>query len=299
MGETGGTKIHGVGYRGGMLPHLQRLLKDRFDPEREGIRTYWWRRAGLIHDWPNFGDELTPQITPEISNVECTWAHPKRSELIGAGSILEMVQAQGAPDGLKVWGSGYILPPKRRRKFNNPDFDFYAVRGRLTLDRICPGRRVVLGDPGLLASRVYPRSPAVPGRIGLVYHHEHKGDHVVRTLARGPVALIDPLRDPKQVVHDITTCEFVFSTSLHGLIVADSFGIPNAWVSLKKKLVGGRYKFEDYYSAFDQEPVQHSASVIGEEAVVHRLREEYRGVPHLDKIQDDLIAAFPFVSTAA
>jgi hypothetical protein len=37
---------------------------------------------------------------------------------------------------------------------------------------------------------------------------------------------------------------------LHGLIVADSLGIPNAWIE-SPDLIGGRFKFDDYYSSLD------------------------------------------------
>ncbi|MCZ0914462.1 polysaccharide pyruvyl transferase family protein [Gordonia amicalis] len=206
-----------------------------------------------------------------------------------------MVQAGGARRGLKVWGSGFIMPPKGKRKYDFPDFDVYAVRGRLTLERMRADREVVLGDPGLLADRVYPRAKVVPGRVGFVYHHEHRKSQLLRDLAhRGLVTLIDPLRDPRDVVLDITKCEFVFSTSLHGLIVADSFAVPNAWVALEKPLVGDRYKFEDYYSAFDGEAVRHDIEVVEDRDAVAHLKREYRGVPDLENLQDRLLAAFPY-----
>ncbi len=250
---------------------------------------------GLLTDRPNFGDELTPGIVHEISGETCTWAHPKRSELIGAGSILEMVQTTGAPKGLKVWGSGFMTAPTRRN-FDDPDFDFYAVRGKLTLKRISPTREVVLGDPGLLAGRIYPRAEAIPGRIGLVYHYIDQKDPVVQALAReGRVTLIDPSREPADVAADITSCEFVFSSSLHGLIVADSFGVPNGWIALSGRIGGGRYKFEDYYSAFDAEAVLHDAEIVWDTAAIRRLESRYRPVPDLDRLQDDLIGAFPYL----
>ncbi len=67
------------------------------------------------------------------------------------------------------------------------------------------------------------------------------------------ILLIDPRRPPQEVVRDIASCKEVFSSSLHGLVAADSLGIPNRWVELETPhadVAANRFKFEDYYSAF-------------------------------------------------
>ncbi|MDI6627494.1 MAG: polysaccharide pyruvyl transferase family protein [Rhodococcus sp. (in: high G+C Gram-positive bacteria)] len=262
------------------------------------IKTFWWRQVKLTGVRPNFGDELTPGLVRSLFGQKCSWRRAKRSDMIGAGSTLEMVQLMQARKDLKVWGSGFMLSETAHEKdFSYPDFDFYAVRGHLSSNRIKSERKVAVGDPGLLANRVYSRSPRVPGRIGLVYHWVHKKDPVVLALAREKnVTLIDPSRKPAKVIADITACDFVMSTSLHGLIVADSFGIPNAWIELTQDIGGNGYKFDDYYSVFDREAVQHSSDLARDHDKIAQLRSEYRPVPNLTEIQDSLIAAFPFAS---
>lgn len=260
------------------------------------IKTFWWRQVKITGVTPNFGDELTPGLVGTLFGQKCSWRRAKRCDMIGAGSTLEMVQLMQARKGLKVWGSGFMLSDAaHERDFSYPDFDFYAVRGHLSLGRIKSEREVAVGDPGLLANKVYARSPRVPGRIGLVYHWVHKKDPVVRSLARDKsVTLIDPSRKPAKVIADITACDFVMSTSLHGLIVADSYGIPNAWIKLPQDIGGNGYKFADYYSAFDRQAVQHSSDLARDHDRIAQLQHEYRPVPNLKKIQDKLIGAFPF-----
>jgi pyruvyltransferase len=48
-------------------------------------------------------------------------------------------------------------------------------------------------------------------------------------------------------------CKIVLSSSLHGLVLADSFQIPNKRIVLSNNIIGGDFKFKDYYSGIDNE----------------------------------------------
>ena len=52
------------------------------------------------------------------------------------------------------------------------------------------------------------------------------------------------------MIRQIAECRFILSSSLHGLIIADSMGIPNLHVEFGDRLLGDGYKFDDYYSAY-------------------------------------------------
>ena len=80
------------------------------------------------------------------------------------------------------------------------------------------------------------------------------------------VLVIDVQRGPKEVVEDILSCELVLSSSLHGIITAHAYGIPAVWLELSGRLVGGGYKFHDYYSSFDREsqPVAYGGQAISD-----------------------------------
>jgi hypothetical protein len=72
----------------------------------------------------------------------------------------------------------------------------------------------------------------------------------VQALARAtPHARLINVRDPDVLatVRTIASCDFVVSSSLHGLIAADAFGIPNVWVRWSDRVAGGSWKFLDYF----------------------------------------------------
>jgi len=56
---------------------------------------------------------------------------------------------------------------------------------------------------------------------------------------------ISPSWDPLEVVRQIGSCKRIVTSSLHGMIVADAFGIPRR-VEICNKLDGGTFKFRDY-----------------------------------------------------
>jgi pyruvyltransferase len=47
-------------------------------------------------------------------------------------------------------------------------------------------------------------------------------------------------------IDELLQCKNIMSSSLHGLIAADAYNIPNIRVKLSNKLIGGDFKFKDY-----------------------------------------------------
>src|SRR5699024_3940838 len=74
----------------------------------------------------------------------------------------------------------------------------------------------------------------------------------MRALGR-QVRVINVGWTPEEVAKEISSCDAVISSSLHGLIFSDALGVPNAHIRLGDKLKGGLYKFHDYYSAYPGE----------------------------------------------
>jgi hypothetical protein len=89
------------------------------------------------------------------------------------------------------------------------------------------------GDPGLLIAEILPAAPAKTHRIGLVPHHSQIEDPEILALAQSSdeFLMIDPRQDAEAVCRQISACDQIYASSLHGLITADSYGVPSTWVS--------------------------------------------------------------------
>lgn len=299
-----------------------------------GVSLYYW------NDMPNFGDRLNEDICRFLSGSDPVWASPKRCRAAFIGSILEKFiyrRKCWTADALwikyfrgkvDVWGSGFIKDPESSDERLMRRLNIRAVRGKITLERL---RRltgnaldnVAIGDPGLLASKIYPaKSPAF--RVcGIIPHHAElaaikRSDDTVAleresgilqdsTVKAMPLferlaksipgaVVLNPESPPKTVIGRISECEAVLSSAMHGLIVADSFGIPNMRVIASGSLMGGDYKFKDYYSAFSKD--RYRIVDIREDMSASILESTRNGFEasqnEVARIQDSLVYSFPY-----
>jgi pyruvyltransferase len=203
------------------------------------IDAYWCRIA-------NFGDLLTELICDHYG-LRATYAIPYYAQLIGVGSILDRIPSDFAG---YVLGSGFgrqqSFRPLRAARI-------LAARGPLTWERLGRPTDCVLGDPGLLARHLLSDEPAKKYHLGLLPHYADRDlPQLAQLAAQHPddVLFIDATRPALEVFHNIAQCEGVFSSSLHGLIVADAFQIPSAWKACEQVL-GGGFKFADHFAAVD------------------------------------------------
>lgn len=232
-------------------------LTPRLHPSAPFARAYWYDGQ------PNFGDALTPWLLRRAGVIPLP-ATATTAEIAGVGSIIEMLPKdfQGM-----IWGSGLLYGEAVVLPFAR----FLAVRGRLTREQVGATQDVALGDPGILVSR-FMRRPAARWEVGFVPHHSHLADPRWQSLSTGgQVRIIDVERGPTAVLRDIARCRRVVSTSLHGLITADAFGIPALWARTEPTLLGDTFKFADYESALTPH-TSRRIDVSSPQDVIHALR---------------------------
>jgi pyruvyltransferase len=98
----------------------------------------------------------------------------------------------------------------------------------------------VYGDPGLLLPLVYNPDIEVRQRVGYVPHMVDKG------LCPTDGLVIDLQKPWREVVDAIKSCERIVSSSLHGIVAAEAYGIPATWAVYSDRIIGGEFKFRDY-----------------------------------------------------
>ncbi len=241
----------------------------------------------------NFGDALNPYLMERLFRVPVRWETKKRARLCGIGSILTVfARPRHKFSGyftrpflppLYAWTSGFIEEPPEGYRFVRR-MRFLALRGKQSLraaERLQGERiHVPLGDGGLLCAKLLDHLPEKRFALGLVPHVADFDDPIFRRLqAAIPHSTIIDLRGPPlAALEKIASCDGILSSSLHGLIAADSLGLPNRWIEVSDRVDGKGYKFRDYYSVFGLEAIQ-PLRIISEAALtakkVNRLMESY------------------------
>jgi hypothetical protein len=204
------------------------------------LRLHWWKAV------PNFGDALNPLIVGHLAGRDVVHAAPKNADMFAIGSLLQVVKrnfedprAGAAP---VIWGTGLLHSVQAKGFLKN--VDIALMRGPVTA-ALLGIEDSVFGDPGLLVNEVLPFDGIGNDQIGVVPHHSLLDDtDVLAFVASDPAyVLIDPRRDTREVCQLIASCAHILASSLHGLIVADAYGVSNTWIHPKGQ---SHLKYLDY-----------------------------------------------------
>ena len=133
--------------------------------------------------------------------------------------------------------------------------------------------------------------------IGIIPHYKDKKlfDRKTIQTKKYTYKVIDIQKNPKNVLKEINSCKFILSSSLHGLIYADSYNIPNHRIIIGSKIIGGDFKYKDYYSAFGMDLPEASdlrKEIITDEKI-DELKELYQPKENqIKNIQSELIKVY-------
>lgn len=196
-------------------------------------------------EWSNnWGDIIAPTIVKHFSesNKLTKTSSKEEGKLVSIGSV--MLAAR--PNDL-IWGTGCIeynqyLPNLKR-------VSIFATRGPLTRTHLLHlGHQVpeIYGDPGLLYPMIYNPSVEKTHEWGIIPHYTDFNHPMVTYLAQNGFKIIDICAGEQEFINQLKSVHKIVSSSLHGLIAADAYGIPNARISLRNNIVGGDFKYQDY-----------------------------------------------------
>lgn len=199
----------------------------------------------------NVGDALNLDIIKYISGKDGIKVPSTKlfKHLCAVGSVLSSMNNNSV-----VWGSGLISEDAINTIKQLGDIK--ALRGYYSKQKVEEKfnikLEIPLGDPALLLPRIYSASHKKDYEFGLVLHYmdeKHPIAEIIRRLGGNIISVSLPA---KEFIRELTCCNVILSSSMHGLIISDAYNIRNKHIILSDKIVGGDFKYRDYYSTTDK-----------------------------------------------
>ncbi len=248
-------------------------------------KVYGWSRKDKI---PNVGDELARKIVKEIvlfndiNEVDFSSQHQNK-KLMSIGSVMHFAKTNDL-----VWGTG-VNGKVNTDLHQFKQLDVRAVRGPRTrsfLMERCIEVPEIYGDPALLSSIFFPKNAftnietrkpfvVIPHMSEIeLYKKKFSDDYIC-----------SPLQHPHDFLRKLLSAEKIYSSSLHGIILAETYNIPVVW--LKSNNGEDDFKYYDYYEGTGRQQASKEFIFEGFNCL------EFSEILNLEKIQMDLLKSFP------
>lgn len=250
----------------------------------------------------NIGDTLGPIIVDwflKKKNIDPDIKVSKTKHLMTVGSIIGF----GSFDST-IWGSGILNKSIAKRlqvysSIYHLKYDIRAVRGPLTRNVlqstgfICPE---TFGDPAVLLPLIYNNHTKKKYNISVILHYRtqysedasgHYKIHIAPDIIdKYQLHFIDPkTRDYKYFIDEIISSEYIISSSLHGIIIAETYGIPATF--LNWGMDDQTFKYVDWYLSTGRAFKFYTGI---EEAIENK----ETSVPELSLMKNKLMDCFPY-----
>lgn len=232
---------------------------------------------------PNVGDLLSKVIFDFLlKNKGVKSLRSKRTFRISfVGSVIQFLTGDAI-----VYGSGFlyesVVPKFASEKVK---LDVRAVRGPNTkrmLESIGYTVPEVYGDPAILLPMFYEPKISDPKKDYIVIPHWKKTQDY--DSKKYPV-LSTLTSDWKHFIDEIASSKLVLSASLHGIIIAEAYGIPAILLGHTEK--NDLFKYQDYYLSTGR-----TNFVIAKD-IEEALKLDIPEVPAFNKMQQQFLDAFP------
>lgn len=203
----------------------------------------------------NFGDLLAPRIVRALVRELRLGTTDAPRRLLSIGSILHFGR-----EGDVVWGSGVNA---KVDEAVSTGLDIRGVRGPRTQAVLAkalgmPGA-AILGDPGLLLGALEPGLVVPAGRRRYAASIVPNLNDLATLTSRRQV--VNPRWPIGNVLRRIANSRLVIGSSLHGIVVAESLGVPARVVRAGAE---DRVKYEDYYLSTGRDPDDAIAPTVDE-----------------------------------
>jgi len=263
------------------------------------IPLFWWSEVYLMNKQKeNYGDLLGKYLVEKITGKEVVFKRTKKAHifdskkvLVTIGSILPNINKRCV-----VWGSGII---SKSDEVENATF--LAVRGPQTRAFLLEkGYEVpeVYGDPALLLPDYYAPKIKKEFQLGIIPHYSDFKLVNAWFKDEPSVKVIDLMTlSIEGTTDDILKCTKIISSSLHGVILSQAYGIPAVWQKFSNNLFGDDIKFRDYFESVLIE--NYAPEIISEKPSLKSLESLFdkpssiKNKEHLKQLKRSLLAAFP------
>ena len=249
----------------------------------DNVKLYYWRYDEDNEKNQNLGDFLSKIVVDYFAPKSDGCSNKKTKTLYAIGSILGF-RCQDAV----VWGSGLISSQNFEllHKTRFSCLDIRAVRGPKTREKLlelgkkCP---MVYGDPAILMPKIYqPEYNEKKYDVSVVLHYVDK-DMVVPDGVNKIEIITD---DYKKFIDEIVASKLIISSSLHGIILAETYGVPAVFLNTNGTKVP--FKYEDWYNSTNR------YDIIFADTLESALTIKPMLLPDLKSMQENLLAVFPY-----
>jgi pyruvyltransferase len=212
------------------------------------------------HKIKNIGDFLSLYIFYYFGiNIEFT-SNIEKSNLLFIGSNLDNIVKH---ENIKyVFSAGFMY--SNQYTINNEQIKMPCIRGKKSLKKIKFNKDIFLSDGALLLNKIFDfgiidnLKKKTKYKLGIIPHiNDLKQTQIIFNEKKNKnIKIIDATNNLSDFVFDCLDCEFICSSSLHGLVIADVLKIPNYIINLsfsKRHKEDYYYKYNDYYSIYDIE----------------------------------------------